>query len=65
MDDRSLNDDLAGGNGRNRRLWSHDILFATVLTLMAISLIGLAWVSGSGRSSPPTTMTHKGVVLGQ
>lgn len=52
MDDRQLNKDI-GNPGRKLRLWSHDVLFAMALTVMAISFIGLAWIGGGTRLNQP------------
>jgi hypothetical protein len=71
MDDRHvLTEGWAAEQGRKRSLWSHDVLFATVLTFMAISLIGVAWMSSAGRNSPPaatapTAVTQKGAIVSQ
>jgi hypothetical protein len=70
MDDRhELTEGLAAEQGRKRSLWSHDVLFATFLTLMALSLIGVTWMSGAGRSNPPaaapTAVTQKGAIVSQ
>ena len=35
--------------GRRTNLWSHDVLIALVLTVMAVGFIGLAWMSGNAR----------------
>ena len=40
------------GSGRRLSLRSHDVLFATALTIAAATLIGAAWMSGSSRQHP-------------
>ena len=40
---------VVDGVGRRLSLRSHDVLFATALTIAAVTLIGVAWMSGSSR----------------
>ena len=39
-------------SARRLSLWSHDVLFATALTIAAATMIGAAWMSSSSRQHP-------------
>jgi hypothetical protein len=35
------------------QLWSRDVLFALLLSIMAAAFVGLTWMSGSASPRPP------------